>query len=307
VPTAALPELANADQALGAAKARGRPARASRALDAGHPPLLAADLLLQAHPAAARALALLPSGRSFPSGPTQRRYSLEPPALQSLAREPELPAPPAPGRVHRPAARQGARRAPRERPVRPLAVPASGLYDRSLVIVTADNGENFGRLGNGREISRRNAADIALTPLIAKLPGEHSGRIARRHVRTIDVLPTIARIAHMSIPGGSTGFPCSGPPPAGSHGRRCSQALRAAPAAELWVARPRRRRLAAPEAAPVRLRQRASGAVSASARRARSTALRSPASRCCLRTAPAPPSTWPAATAACPAPRAQCR
>jgi hypothetical protein len=51
---------------------------------------------------------------------------------------------------------------------------ATGLYDRSLVVVTADNGESFGRLGNGHEISRRNAVDIALTPLIAKLPGEHS-------------------------------------------------------------------------------------------------------------------------------------
>src|SRR3954447_8328229 len=34
---------------------------------------------------------------------------------------------------------------------------ATGLYDRSLVIVTADNGESFGRLGNGHEISGQNA------------------------------------------------------------------------------------------------------------------------------------------------------
>jgi hypothetical protein len=54
---------------------------------------------------------------------------------------------------------------------------ATGVYDRSLVIVTADNGESFGRLGNGHEISPRNAAEIALTPLIVKLPREHSGRI----------------------------------------------------------------------------------------------------------------------------------
>jgi Sulfatase len=74
---------------------------------------------------------------------------------------------------------------------------ATGLYDRSLIVVTADNGESFGRIGNGHEINRRNAADIALTPLFVKLPFQERGRVDRRHVRTIDVLPTIARVAHL--------------------------------------------------------------------------------------------------------------
>jgi hypothetical protein len=76
---------------------------------------------------------------------------------------------------------------------------ATGLYDRSLVVVTADNGESFGRLGNGHEISHQNAAEIALTPLLIKLPFERSGRIVRRHVRTLDVLPTIADVTHVPI------------------------------------------------------------------------------------------------------------
>ena len=74
---------------------------------------------------------------------------------------------------------------------------ATGLYDRSLIVVTADNGESFGRLGNGHEISSRNAGDIALTPLFVKLPHQDGGRVDRRHVRIIDVLPTIARLAHV--------------------------------------------------------------------------------------------------------------
>jgi hypothetical protein len=82
---------------------------------------------------------------------------------------------------------------------------ATGLYDRSLVVVTADNGESFGRLGNGHEISRRNAAEIALTPLLIKLPFQREGRIVRRHVRTLDVLPTIADVTHMRI-----GWPVEG-------------------------------------------------------------------------------------------------
>ncbi len=78
---------------------------------------------------------------------------------------------------------------------------ATGLYDRSLIVVTADNGESFGRLGNGHELSGSNAVDIALTPMLIKLPNQRRGRIVRRHVRTMDVLPTVARIAHVPVPG----------------------------------------------------------------------------------------------------------
>jgi len=88
---------------------------------------------------------------------------------------------------------------------------ATGLYDRALVVVTADNGESFGRLGNGHEISNKNAGDIALTPLLIKLPGQRGGRIVRRHVRTLDLLPTIARVAHVRIPWRAHGRPVFGP------------------------------------------------------------------------------------------------
>jgi hypothetical protein len=74
---------------------------------------------------------------------------------------------------------------------------ATGIWDRALVVVTADNGESFGRLGNGHEISRGNAADIALTPLFVKLPAQRRGRVEARHVRIIDLLPTIAAAAHL--------------------------------------------------------------------------------------------------------------
>jgi hypothetical protein len=76
---------------------------------------------------------------------------------------------------------------------------ALGLYDKSLIVVTADNGESFGRLGNGHEISRQNAAEIALTPLLIKRPNEDQATVVRRHVRITDVLPTIARIAHVPV------------------------------------------------------------------------------------------------------------
>ena len=70
-----------------------------------------------------------------------------------------------------------------------------GLYERAIIVVTADNGESFGRLGNGHEVTGRNVGDIALTPLLIKAPFQHDGAALGRHVRTTDVLPTVARLA----------------------------------------------------------------------------------------------------------------
>ena len=70
-----------------------------------------------------------------------------------------------------------------------------GLYDRAIIVVTADNGEGFGRLGNGHEVTGRNVGDIALAPLLIKSPFQRHGAALGRHVRTVDVLPTVARLA----------------------------------------------------------------------------------------------------------------
>jgi Sulfatase len=80
-----------------------------------------------------------------------------------------------------------------------------GLYDRALIVVTADNGESFGRIGNGHEVSARNFGDIALTPLLIKRPFQSGGRVIRRRVRTVDELPTVARFAHVSLQGRTQG------------------------------------------------------------------------------------------------------
>jgi hypothetical protein len=85
-----------------------------------------------------------------------------------------------------------------------------GLYDRSLVVVTADNGESFGTVGDRHVITRRNAANIALTPLFVKLPHQRHGRVADRHVRTVDVLPTIARLARVRVRWRTQGHPVFG-------------------------------------------------------------------------------------------------
>jgi hypothetical protein len=87
----------------------------------------------------------------------------------------------------------------------------TGLYDRSLIVVTADHGESFGRSGDGRLIGRRTVGDIALAPLFVKRPFQRAGKIDRRHVRSLDILPTIARFARLRPGWRVEGRPIFGP------------------------------------------------------------------------------------------------
>jgi hypothetical protein len=77
---------------------------------------------------------------------------------------------------------------------------ADHLYERALIVVTADNGESFLHRANRHEVTPQNMEDIADTPLLIKAPGEQRGRVVDRHVRTIDVLPTIAELLHTRLP-----------------------------------------------------------------------------------------------------------
>ena len=69
---------------------------------------------------------------------------------------------------------------------------AEGLYDRSLIVVTADHGISFRADLNRRVVVPGNAPDIANVPLFVKQPGQESGRVDEGHARTIDLLPTVA-------------------------------------------------------------------------------------------------------------------
>ncbi len=70
----------------------------------------------------------------------------------------------------------------------------TGLYDRALVVVTADHGVGF-RLGDQRRLpTPTNLDEIAFVPLFVKLPRQRQGRTVDGVARTIDILPTIARV-----------------------------------------------------------------------------------------------------------------
>jgi hypothetical protein len=76
----------------------------------------------------------------------------------------------------------------------------TGLYDKSLIVLTADHGVSF-RAGQGRRAAgTANLADIAFVPLFIKAPGQRSGRVDDRIVRSVDILPTVAERLRTRLP-----------------------------------------------------------------------------------------------------------
>ncbi len=70
---------------------------------------------------------------------------------------------------------------------------AEGLWERALVVVTADHGAAFrpGAPLRALEGSGENAGEILPIPLFVKLPGQRVGRVSDRNVESVDVLATV--------------------------------------------------------------------------------------------------------------------
>lgn len=77
---------------------------------------------------------------------------------------------------------------------------ATGQYDDALIVVVADHGTSFRPHGERRRIHSGNMAEIAFVPLLVKAPGQTAGRVVDEHVRTIDILPTMAELLGVDIP-----------------------------------------------------------------------------------------------------------
>ena len=75
-----------------------------------------------------------------------------------------------------------------------------GLYERSLIVVTADHGVSFRAGDERRDATDSNAADILSVPLFVKLPRQRSGRIDETPAQTVDVVPTIADAIGAELP-----------------------------------------------------------------------------------------------------------
>jgi hypothetical protein len=76
---------------------------------------------------------------------------------------------------------------------------ATGLYDRCLLVVTADHGISFRRNEPRRLATAETLADIMPIPLFIKLPGQTSGAVSDRNVESIDLLPTIADVLGIKL------------------------------------------------------------------------------------------------------------
>jgi hypothetical protein len=67
-----------------------------------------------------------------------------------------------------------------------------GLFDKSLIVVTADHGVAFNAgQRDRRTITRENAEQIASIPLFVKAPGQQVGTMNGAYAETVDIVPTI--------------------------------------------------------------------------------------------------------------------
>jgi len=77
----------------------------------------------------------------------------------------------------------------------------NGLYDRALIVATADHGGSFETgVASRRDITLRNVDEVGPVPLFVKRPGQRRGRTSEALVRTLDVMPTIADVVNAPIP-----------------------------------------------------------------------------------------------------------
>jgi len=74
------------------------------------------------------------------------------------------------------------------------------LYERSLIIITADHGVSFWPEKIRRLAYRDQPMDILPVPLFIKVPFQKEGVISDRNVESVDVMPTLADILNISLP-----------------------------------------------------------------------------------------------------------
>ncbi len=87
-----------------------------------------------------------------------------------------------------------------------------GLWDRSLVVLTADHGNGFSVGETARTLGNDNAASLMWVPVLIKAPQQARGRIDDRNWEQVDLLPTLADMIHVPVPWPVDGFSETGPP-----------------------------------------------------------------------------------------------
>ncbi|MDB5338727.1 MAG: sulfatase, partial [Planctomycetaceae bacterium] len=75
----------------------------------------------------------------------------------------------------------------------------TGLYDRCLLVVTADHGISFRASQSRRSIGSENLDEILSIPLFVKRPGQQVGGVNDQDVESVDILPTIADVLGLTL------------------------------------------------------------------------------------------------------------
>ncbi|MDX6663427.1 MAG: hypothetical protein QOG09_1529 [Solirubrobacterales bacterium] len=75
-----------------------------------------------------------------------------------------------------------------------------GLWDRAMLVVTADHGSSFIPGQQRRDPQPATMGEIAPVPLFVRLPGQGAGRVDDAHRCTTDILPMIAAELRVRIP-----------------------------------------------------------------------------------------------------------
>lgn len=84
---------------------------------------------------------------------------------------------------------------------------ATRLYERSLVVVTADHGVSFRPNVDRRRLTDANLAEVGLVPLFVKAPRQARGRVVDTVTQTTDVLAIAANALRLDLPGQVDGEP----------------------------------------------------------------------------------------------------
>jgi hypothetical protein len=87
-----------------------------------------------------------------------------------------------------------------------------GLWDKALVLMTADHGTGFVPGDGTRALGERNAPGLMWVPMFIKAPHQTKGRIDDRNWEHVDLLPTLADMVGLSVPWKVDGFSQVGPP-----------------------------------------------------------------------------------------------
>jgi arylsulfatase A-like enzyme len=75
------------------------------------------------------------------------------------------------------------------------------LYDRALIVIAADHGASWDRVGTERrKLNAGNYQNVMTVPLFIKQPGQRQPQRVERPILTLDMLPTIADSLNIPLP-----------------------------------------------------------------------------------------------------------